>query len=204
MDNQTHDPIQTPVQQPITPQSNISSVSTTEVNRKPVILLMAGLVIILFVAGTIYLLNVKKWQTEKSSGLVTVPTVTTSATPIPTETVSTVDSDQVIESSIKNIYVGDIKNPTGTARDFSVSTPVIYTHVDLIPSDQEVPGQVTATLVDVTTGSKLGPVGVDITTSGPQGADFSFTKPTKGWPKGDQKIVIDFGKSSRVYIFSVK
>lgn len=158
-----------------------------------------GLVVLALIGGVaIYIIG----KSKKSDTALSILTVTTSATSLPTQEL-TQEVAPTVASEIAKVYVDTVKNTTTQKREFAANTPVIYTHVNLIPNTQNVPGKVAALLTYQQTGDQLGPVGVDINKVGEQGADFTFSKPTKGWPKGKYTILIKFGDSFQEYIFTV-
>lgn len=199
MDNTNGPQILTPPPAPTQPQA-VTPPPMEIKRRNPLGIILMGLVVLVLIGGTALYLTGKA---KKDNTILSVPTVTTSATPLPTEVI-TQEVAPTITSEITNVYVDSVKNTTNQKREFASNTAIIYAHVDLVPNSQNLPGQVKATLLNVATGDLLGPVGVNITQPGPQGADFSFTKPTNGWPKGELKATFSFGDSSRDYTFSVK
>lgn len=66
-------------------------------------------------------------------------------------------------------------------------------------------GAVSAALLHIDTGSTVGPVSNSIEDNGDRISNFSFTKPTKGWPEGSYKITITLSSGQAKYVtFEVK
>jgi hypothetical protein len=66
-------------------------------------------------------------------------------------------------------------------------------------------GSVTAELVHQASGSKVGPVSNPIQGNGEIASNFSFMKPTKGWPQGTYKVTITLSTGESKFVtFEVK
>ncbi len=168
---------------------------------KKVVWSILGLVVIVVIAGVAY----QSWGKKPTTPAPT-PSVPT-ASPTPSGSAGgfgSLTQSETVKSEIVRIGVDSIKNSLEMKREFVSGTPVIYIRVDLNPLSQGLPRAVRATLVYLSTGDQLGPVGVDVTQAVPQTVNFTLSRPVKGWPKGESKIQIKFGSSYQDYLFSIR
>lgn len=125
---------------------------------------------------------------------------TTSEAPTPT-------TEESSEATIEKVLINDEKSSEGVVdtnkNNFSSDTPEIF--VASYINGVEVGSKVSAELIYLDTGDKVGPATNDIEEGGDIISSFSFTKPTKGWPEGDYtiRVYLSTGESKTVN-FSVK
>jgi len=116
-------------------------------------------------------------------------------------------AEEVSGATVSKILINDAKGSEGIVDanqdSFSATTPEIFVSAYL--SGSEVGSKVSAELTYLDTGDKVGPATNDLEDGGDIISNFSFSKPTKGWPEGNYtiRVYLSTGASKSVN-FSVK
>ena len=110
-------------------------------------------------------------------------------------------------ASIHNVFINDMANEEGYTEQgkssITKTAPVIYVTVQVIAPTTGI--NVSATLMNISSGSKIGPSGGEITKAGNVLKAFSFTRDKQLWPTGKYQIEISLSTgASKVVRFLVK
>lgn len=113
----------------------------------------------------------------------------------------------VAKVNLAAIYLNDTADSNGTVSvhkaTFTPQTVEIFTSAYI--EKAEVGLKITAVLSYLPTGDQVGPVTNEANQAGDIISNFSFTKPTAGWPTGDYKINISLSDGqTKDVVFSVK
>jgi hypothetical protein len=124
-----------------------------------------------------------------------------------TDTFSNTGKDNLSVGTINDVKLNDQTDPRGIVTNhkdkYFVNTAEIF--VSAFIGNAVSGGSVTAELVHQASGSKVGPVSNPIQGNGEIASNFSFMKPTKGWPQGTYKVTITLSTGESKYVtFEVK
>lgn len=124
--------------------------------------------------------------TLNQSGATTQPTPTT---PIPEPAVTPAPTASTSATLVK-VLISDVADASGSVETgkttFAAATPELAVSAYILGATQGL--KVTAEMTYLPTGDKVGPVRNDTQAAGDIISNFSFSKPTAGWPSGNYSV----------------
>lgn len=110
--------------------------------------------------------------------------------------------NKAVGTTLVKVLISDVADAKGSVytgkSTFTTETPELAVSAYILKAEKGL--KVTAVMAYLPTGDKVGPVSNDTQTAGDIISNFSFSKPTEGWPSGEYSVTISLSDGQNMTI----